>query len=438
MNQFKFEDCYISYVNLGHRSDRFNHMNAQLAAAGIKAVRTDGVMPHEIQYDVHKHRVMWERTKGALGCWTAQVNIMKEALRLNKSAVIFEDDCVFCSDIQDRLRHIETFIDDNDPDFDVVWLGGTVHVNPAFWHGEKNLDSANSHIGQDAQVTSDPRMLRTFGAFSTYAYIVNVKSLQKIIDSLDAIMHESMGIDWAFIKMQPNLRTYMYVPGCVKQMDNQSDIGGAMTVFSNFSAIGPYWWQDRSTDFDPISFNWAEAVNKVRPEAEKPVLHIIAPPELTTNISKEEENITFKSKTQKPRIVPMTIKNTSKDIQKIRLFDKDFHGNEPSGLVIEGYYVKFEQIFAEMQVTPYNIMSGISLISANIDNLVSSKILSIVEDKSGRALTCPLDNISAFNDIIQRGHLFGLNIDCNGEIGIIELYIQPYSEIILSLSLIKK
>src|ERR1700751_1179654 len=104
---FKFNDCYISYVNLGHRSDRYNHMQAQLLTAGISAIRTAGIAPHEIQYDAHKHRIMWDRTKGAIGCWIAQVNILKEALLQGKSAVVLEDDCIFCSDFQDRIKHIE-------------------------------------------------------------------------------------------------------------------------------------------------------------------------------------------------------------------------------------------------------------------------------------------------------------------------------------------
>ncbi len=479
---FKFNDCYISYVNLGHRSDRFHHMNAQLDAAGIKAVRTDGVMPHEIQFDAHKHRVMWERTKGALGCWTAQVNIMKEALRQNKSAVVFEDDCIFCSDIQERISHIEKFIDENDPDFDVVWLGGTVHVNPSYWHGERNMDSANSRLGQDAQVTSDPRMLRTLGAFSTYAYIVNVKSLQKIINSLDAMMHESMGIDWAFIKMQPNLRTYMYVPGCVKQMDNQSDIGGAMTVFSNFSSLGPYWWQDKASDFDAANWNWAEANNKVIAEADKPVLNISAP-ELGTNISYENFNLAFggtscvtmfieqqEYQEEKPkkldytdsiitRQLEFTIKNTSKDTQKIKLFNKAFHGFNDDlssiegyvnlkdiGITIEGYSSSFMQIFSEIIQShgswPY-VAVNINIISDNIYNLLT-QYNSVSKDSQNRTFTIPLNSpANYFGSIEQKGHLYGLTFSryqfpLAYNDASIEFDIVPFSSVIMSIGVVKK
>jgi hypothetical protein len=53
----------------------------------------------------------------------------------------------------------------------------------------------------------------------------------------------SMGIDWLFILLQPNLKTYAFNPGCVKQIDNKSDIGD-WTQFSAFSNLGAHWWAD--------------------------------------------------------------------------------------------------------------------------------------------------------------------------------------------------
>jgi hypothetical protein len=53
-----------------------------------------------------------------------------------------------------------------------------------------------------------------------------------------------MGIDWLFIYLQPWLNTYAFNPGMVKQIDNQSDIGKGMTIFSNFSKLGKHWYQE--------------------------------------------------------------------------------------------------------------------------------------------------------------------------------------------------
>ena len=105
--------------------------------------------------------------------------------------------------------------------------------------------------------TDDPRIIRTYGCFCTYAYIINKNSLEKIIKLLDENVHLSMGIDWLFILLQPRLKTFAFVPGMVKQMDNQSDIGDGITVFSGFSKLNGteensrYWWQNKMEDFNP-------------------------------------------------------------------------------------------------------------------------------------------------------------------------------------------
>jgi len=132
----------------------------------------------------------------------------------------------------------------------VIWLGGTFHINPPWWH--KNL-------GRDAELTTDPRMIRTLGCFSTHAYIVNRDSIQWVMEGLDKVVHLSMGIDWAMIQLQPRMRSFAFVPGSVIQIDNQSDIGKGRTIYSGFKKLGPYWYQERMEDFDPAAFNWAEA-----------------------------------------------------------------------------------------------------------------------------------------------------------------------------------
>jgi hypothetical protein len=189
---------------------------------------------------------------------------MKKALSLNKSAFVMEDDLIFCQDFNERMGMFQNFINQYDPDFDVLWLGGTVHINPAEWHTGRNPDLQGLEvIGRDAERTPNPRVIRTFGAFCTYAYIVNIKSLPKVISLLENNVHRSMGIDWLFIYLQNQLRTYMYLPGCVKQMDNQSDIGAGVTTFSGFSKLGEYWFQEKQESFNPDTFNWREA-NKLQ------------------------------------------------------------------------------------------------------------------------------------------------------------------------------
>lgn len=244
------EQSYISFVNLDHRTDRLMRMRESLPKAGLKnAVRTRGMLPEEYKGDPARVEVMRKRTPGAIGCHFSQVKIMEEAARQRAHAFVMEDDLIFCSDFQKRMGHIDAFVATHT--WDIIWLGGTFHVNPPYWH---KLD-----IGRDAELTNDPRMVRTYGAFCTYAYIVRDISLEKVLGLLDQELDKSIGIDYAMIQIQPQLLTYAFVPGCITQYDNKSDIGKGMTIFSNFKKLGPYWFQDKMEDFNPTAFNWHEA-----------------------------------------------------------------------------------------------------------------------------------------------------------------------------------
>lgn len=258
---FKWREMYSSFINLDTRQDRLILMEHELKRVGIDAVRTQGMRPSEYKGDPYKIQGMVKRnTIGAVGCHFSQTKVMEEALRQNKSAFVMEDDLVFCSDIQKRLDYIEGFL--NTHEWDVFWLGGTYHINPPHWHPLKHtseLQQCTCKLGRDAELTDDPRIIRTYGCFSTFAYIVNIDSLPKVLHLLDCVVHESMGIDWLFIRLQPQLKTFAFAPGCVKQYDNKSDIGKGFTYFSGFKKLGAHWFADRMEDFDPLTYDWKEA-----------------------------------------------------------------------------------------------------------------------------------------------------------------------------------
>lgn len=247
------DDCFISFVNLDHRTDRLQHMNKTLREVGIEAIRTRGMLPEEVKVDPKRVAVMQNRTPGAIGCHFSQVKIMEQALALGRHAFVMEDDLVFCSDFKRRVSLIQVFL--RDRPWDIMWLGGTFHVNPSYW-----CKCGPGRPPRDAETTDYNRIVRTYGAFSTYAYIVRNTSIAKVLQLLDRELDNSIGIDYAMIRIQPELHTYAFVPGCVKQFDNKSDIGkGGFTKFSGFAKLGPYWWQNLMTDFDPFEFDWAEA-----------------------------------------------------------------------------------------------------------------------------------------------------------------------------------
>lgn len=264
MAKMRWKEAYISFVNLDSRTDRLSHMASELGRVGLWASRTKGMLPKEYKGNHDKVKIMFDRGKGAIGCHFSQVKVMTDALSLGRDAIVLEDDLIFCSDMKERLDYIQEFLN-KQKSWDVFFLGGTVHINPPVWHKKghsPDLKMCRCNLRRDAERTNDKHIFRVYGMFSTHAYIVNKKSIPKILKYFDKNIHLSMGIDWLFIKMQPRLKAFCFLPGCVKQMDNQSDIGNDITYFSNFDKLGAYWWTDKKDDFDPEAFNWKEA--KVR------------------------------------------------------------------------------------------------------------------------------------------------------------------------------
>lgn len=249
-------DSYISYLNLDSRKDRLVHIQKELAKAGIDAVRTRGAKPEEFDLTDRKYQVMKNRTAGAIGCHMGQVAIMEEALRQNRNAFVMEDDVVYASDLHERFAIIEDFL--KDKDWTAVWLGGTYHKNdPAWWHKpghSSDMPYCRCKLGVDVEKTESKYMVKTYGCFSTHSYIINKDKIKDVLAFLDANVHLSMGIDWLMILLQPYINSYAFVPGIAKQIDNASDIGGGMTIFSGFSKLGPHWWQDKMSDFDYDNF----------------------------------------------------------------------------------------------------------------------------------------------------------------------------------------
>lgn len=264
-----YDKYYASFVNMDHRLDRLTHMTEQLNRIGLHATRTRGMKPEEYKGDFNKVATMFKRTQGAVGCHFSQVQIMKDALERDKHAFVMEDDLIFCEDFEKRWNIIDHWLESTE--WDIFWLGSSFHVNPPYWHNkggsQDKRNNASANLGYDAKVITDGnRFIRTYGAFATFAYLVNKSSIEKILALFDEHLHRSIGIDWLMILLQPQLKCYAFLPGCVKQMDSQSDIGDGITRWSGFLQLNgtkensSYVYQERMEMFDPLNFNWNECI----------------------------------------------------------------------------------------------------------------------------------------------------------------------------------
>lgn len=256
---FNKETIHAAYCNLDSRKDRNEAMISELARIDLEIpMHRQRSFQWEELYnnfsDEEKERVnvMYKRTPGAIGCHFSQVEVMKQALVLGRHAWVNEDDLIFCNDMHRRLKIIFKFL--NQHEWDIFWFGGTYHVEPT-WH--KSVEGVHTHpdmkaycgclLNRDWEETLNPNIVRTYGAFSTHSYLVNKNRVEHILNLLDRNLHLSMGIDWIMLKEQPNLNCFAFNPGCIKQYDNQSNIGDGISRFSGFRNLGAHWFS-RSMD----------------------------------------------------------------------------------------------------------------------------------------------------------------------------------------------
>lgn len=260
---FNKDTIYAAYCNLDSRPDRNEKMIAELERVDLEIpIVRQRSYPWEELYnnfsDEEKLKVdvmVKRKTPGAIGCWFSQMEVMKEALRQGKHAIVLEDDIVVCNDMPQRLKIIFTYL--NQHEWDIFWFGGTYHLEPT-WHKSvegrhvhPDLQMCNCLLNRDWEETLHPAIVRTYGAFSTHAYMVNKNRIQHVLDFLDRRMSISMGIDFLMILEQPNLNCYAFNPGCMKQFDGQSNIGDGISRFSGFRSLGNHWFSKSMDKYIP-------------------------------------------------------------------------------------------------------------------------------------------------------------------------------------------
>lgn len=237
------------YVNLDSRPDRRKHAEAQFASIGVTPERVRGELPGD-HIGPRKFERMRKRTPGAIGCYVSQRSIIERGEPGNVVAVC-EDDVVFAKDVPKRLEYAAEALPD---DWEVFYLGATFHV-PGEWHRRVECHEW-AHYQADVIPTDDPRILRVFGMWGTYAYFVNGDHAGKVLALLEENCVRSDGIDHNFMILGDKVKAYCLVPGMAWQYDNQSNIGDGVTYFSGFKKLGPYVWQDYMEDFDPSTYAW--------------------------------------------------------------------------------------------------------------------------------------------------------------------------------------
>jgi FkbM family methyltransferase len=234
-NKIKLNDIDFKCISLKKRNDRRDWINSHLPMFNIKYEFFDAITDNN-EYNINFPK---EYNKGQIGCFLSHYKLLKTH-NSNKILGIFEDDVELCDDFLDRFKYIE---DNFNLDWDIFFLSSYYHLND---HKDRWNKSG------DFELTDTKYIHRVYGAFTTHSYLVNPKSINKILKLIDENINDTYAIDHVYCaKIESKLNCYSFTPGMANQRVSYSDVDGASKDPNEFkSIIGEHYYANNLKDFD--------------------------------------------------------------------------------------------------------------------------------------------------------------------------------------------
>ncbi len=234
-NKIKLNDIDFKCISLKKRNDRRDWINSHLPMFNIKYEFFDAITDNN-EYNINFPK---EYNKGQIGCFLSHYKLLKTH-NSNKILGIFEDDVELCDDFLDRFKYIE---DNFNLDWDIFFLSSYYHLND---HKDRWNKSG------DFELTDTKYIHRVYGAFTTHSYLVNPKSINKILKLIDENINDTYAIDHVYCaKIESKLNCYSFTPGMANQRVSYSDVDGASKDPNVFkSIIGEHYYANNLKDFD--------------------------------------------------------------------------------------------------------------------------------------------------------------------------------------------
>jgi GR25 family glycosyltransferase involved in LPS biosynthesis len=223
-------------INLEHRHDKRERVESHLLQHDLKFEYFKALTANDNTYfsydQIHRY------TPGQLGCLLSHYELLS-TYDTDYILGIFEDDVQLCDDFSERMKYIEQNFN---LDWDIFFLSSFYHLN---------TDANRWNEPGDYEFTDIKYIHRVFGSFCTHAYLVNPKSIKKILKLMDEYMHQSYAVDHLYILIQPFLNAYSFTPGMATQAPGFTDIDNIVKDQSIFERIvGKHYFVNQLENFD--------------------------------------------------------------------------------------------------------------------------------------------------------------------------------------------
>jgi GR25 family glycosyltransferase involved in LPS biosynthesis len=234
-DKIRLKNIDFKCINLKDRSDRREWVDSHLPKFDIQYKYHNALKNNE-NYKYLKFSPNYK--PGNIGCATTHYDLLKNYSG-TKVLGIFEDDVQLSEDFLDRFKYIE---ENFNLEWDMFFLSSFYHLND---------DKLRWHKTGDFEFTDIKYIHRVYGSFCTHAYLVNPKSIDKILTLMEENMDKSFAIDHLYILIQPQLNCYSFTPGMATQIVSTSDIDHKVKDQSEFEKIvGGHYFINKLEDFN--------------------------------------------------------------------------------------------------------------------------------------------------------------------------------------------
>jgi len=118
--------------------------------------------------------------KGELGVFISNIIIWKKMIDENiDKAIIFEDDCIFTSDFENKLKNV---LDDLPTEFNIIWLGG------------KTVENYSSN--ENTQISEYICILNEKHPYGAFTYLLSLEGAKKLYNYAHNIFKGKLGVDY--------------------------------------------------------------------------------------------------------------------------------------------------------------------------------------------------------------------------------------------------
>lgn len=192
INDFKHKFC----INLDRRKDKWLEFESESKKNNIEnVIRFSGVdgNPENLPHQFIRQPIVTN-----IDCTLSHLGILKYAKEKNlENIFVFEDDCVFVDDFNQKFNHYFTQIP---TDWDMIYLSGT-HIY--------GMDSVSENIW------------RTFGTWTAHSYIMNKSVYDLYINLLSELTDV---VDVIYQTQHTQIKAYIMLPHLTYQRAGLSDI----------------------------------------------------------------------------------------------------------------------------------------------------------------------------------------------------------------------